>query len=68
MKHRVPPEWRKVQILTIAPLPMQRALEPEEEEDTQPILRGREPVSGLCETAVKPPPTVPTITVRIRRD
>ncbi len=63
MKHRVPAQWRKVQILTVGSFDPKTRPSPDEEEDTQPWLDEGE----LRETVVIPKKAAPTVTVRIRR-
>ena len=63
MKHRVPAQWRKAQILTVGSFDPKARPSDDEEEDTQPMFDEAE----YRETAVIPK-KVPTVTVRIRRD
>ncbi|HEY8077602.1 MAG TPA: hypothetical protein VIF62_25925 [Labilithrix sp.] len=63
MKHRVPAQWRKAQIMTTDAFDPKSRPSSDEEEDTQPMIDELE----YRETAVIPK-KVQTVTVRIRRD
>ncbi len=64
MKHRVPAQWRRAQILTVGSFdPKSRPAPDDELEDTQPMIDELE----YRETAVIPK-KAQTVTVKIRRD